>query len=100
MRLALLALAAASSCNGVHPAPNPIPTIPTVVVSAQPPNPEAGTECALACERRKSEGCPSGHAPKTLEHCVSMCTASRLRPIDPSPDCMALVFACDERCSP
>jgi len=96
----LSCLAAAGSCNGGRPAPNPVPTIATVVVQAPPPKPEAATECVVACERRKSEGCPSGHVPKSLEHCIAMCTAGNLRPIDPSPDCIALVFTCGERCAP
>lgn len=96
--LALVALAAAGSCDQNRPAPNPVPTIPTVVVT--PSHPDAGSECSIACERRKSEGCPSGNVPKTLEHCVAMCTSGRTNLADPSADCLALVFTCNEKCSP
>jgi hypothetical protein len=104
VKLAVLALcaacclAASGSCDSNRPGPNPVPTIATVVVS--PMHPEAGTECALACERRKSDGCPSGNAMKSLEHGIAICTAGRVQLEDPTADCLCLIAMCNERCKP
>lgn len=96
--VAIIALAAAGSCNSNNPGPSPVPTIPTVVVT--PSHPDAGSECSAACGAQRAKGCPNGGALSTLDHCESQCTAALRNTGGPGSDCLALIYTCGEKCAP